>query len=354
MLKKYKKIIIPFFIVVFSVIIINAFHVDSSKDTPKSKTGLFLGTIINITIYDPLSDQSFEKIYTDIFKKLQSIENKMSINIDNSEVSKINENAGKIHTKVSPETFYVINKGKYYSNLSNGVFDISIGPLVKLWGIGSDHARVPSKEEILARKKYIDFQNVLLDESNNTIQLTQKGMILDLGGIAKGYAADVICKYLKDKNIKNAIINLGGNIYALGSKPGSDFWNIGIQNPTEPRGAYVGIVHVVNKSVVTSGIYERFLIKNGIHYHHILSPFTGYPVENELASVSIIADHSIDGDGLSTTIFSLGIKNGSKLVESIEGIDAIFITKNNAVYITSGLKNNFTLKNADFILKNTI
>jgi thiamine biosynthesis lipoprotein len=353
MLKKYQRIIIPFLIVVFSIIIMTSFLNDSPANNPKSKTGLFLGTIINITIYDSLSDQSFEEICTDIFNELQSIENKMSININDSEVSKINEHAGKIPTEVSPETFYVINKGKYYSRLSNGAFDISIGPLVKLWGIGSDHACVPSKEEIKLNKQYINYKNVILDKSTNSVQLNHEGMILDLGGIAKGYAADIISEYLRTKKIENAIVNLGGNIYALGCKPGADFWNIGIQNPIEPRGAYVGIVHVVNKSIVTSGIYERFLIEDGIRYHHILSPFTGYPIENELASVSIIANKSIDGDGLSTTIFSLGIKDGSDLIESTKGVDAIFITKNNEIYITSGLKNSFTLKNTNFKLKST-
>lgn len=354
MLKNGKKYGVILLFIIFITCLYSFFSLQNAGDTPKSKTGLFLGTVINITIYDELSEHEFENICANIFKCLEEIEDKMSVNIEDSEISKINKNAGIQSVTVSPETFYVVNKGKYYCELSDGAFDITIGPLVNLWGIGSERANLPSKENISATIKHIDYNKVLLDEGNNSIYLMQDNMRLDLGAIAKGYAADVVRDYLIEKNVENAIINLGGNIYALGSRANEDHWNIGIQNPVEPRGAYVGIVHVSNKSVVTSGIYERYFMHEDKRYHHILSPFTGYPVENELASVSIVADQAIDGDGLSTTTFSLGLKNGANLLETIEGVDAIFITKNNEVYITSGLKNNFTLKNSDFTLKKTI
>ncbi len=354
MLRNLKPIKHLFFIIMTTIITMSILMTfsepDSASASPKSKSGLFLGTVINISVFDPISDDRFEKIFTNSAKKLNTIENKMSVNIPSSEVCKINDNAGLQAVSVSPETFFVVNKGKYYSSLSDGHFDITIGPLVNLWGIGSENARIPSDDEIRNSLSSINFQNVHLNDLSNSVELKDYDMQLDLGAIAKGYAADTIRDYLQSENVQSALINLGGNIYALGSKPGADYWNIGIQNPTDIRGAYVGIVHVTNKCVVTSGIYERFFIDNDQRYHHILNPFTGYPVNNELASVSIIADHSIDADGLSTSVFSLGITKGSDLLESIEGVDAIFITKDNDVYMTSGLHDKFTITNSDFVL----
>ncbi|MCY6484738.1 FAD:protein FMN transferase [Clostridium aestuarii] len=348
-----KKYLIPSLLILTLISLIFAYNFlfdNSSKNIktnlPESKSGFFLGTYVDINLYD----NSSEKIFTESFNILEDIESKMSINIDTSEVSNINKNAGTSALKVSPETFFVIRKGLYYSSLSKGHFDISIGSLVKLWGIGSEHAKVPSREEIQKSKNTINYKNILLDEKNQTVKLANKGMIIDLGGIAKGYAADKISAFLKSKQIKSAIINLGGNVYALGSKPNGSTWGIGIQDPFEPRGKHFGIIHVKNKSIVTSGIYERFLEKDGKKYHHILSPFTGYPVETSLVSVTIIADNSIDADGLSTTIFSLGLNDGKKLVESLNGIDAIFVNNKKEVYVTSGLKNNFLITDNYFIL----
>ena len=177
-------------------------------------------------------------------------------------------------------------------------------------------------------------------------------MLLDLGSIAKGYAADEIVKILKEENINSAIIDLGGNIYALGFKEGNKNWKIGIQNPFDNRGKIVGSLEVSNKTVVTSGVYERYIEQDGQTYHHILNPETGYPYETDIAGVSIIADKSIDGDALSTLVFTKGLEKGLELVENIDGVDAIFITNNKEVYVTKDLKDNFKITNEEFILKN--
>ncbi|MCY6372661.1 FAD:protein FMN transferase [Clostridium ganghwense] len=344
--KKYSIMVLS--ILVSLIFAYKFLFADSSKNIktnlPKSKSGFFLGTHVEISLYDNSSDEIFDEC----FNILKDVEDKMSINIDTSEVSNINKNAGKSPVKVSSQTFSVIKRGLYYSSLSKGHFDISIGSLVKLWEIGSENAKVPSKEEIEKSKSTINYKNILLDEKAQTVKLANKDMFIDLGGIAKGYAADVLANVLKSKKIESAIINLGGNVYALGSKPNGKTWNIGIQNPFEPRGKHLGILNINNKSIVTSGVYERFLEKNGKRYHHILSPFTGYPVENSLVSITIIADNSIDADGLSTTVFSLGLDAGRELVESLDGIDAIFVTNKKEVYTTSSLKNNFSLLNNDF------
>jgi thiamine biosynthesis lipoprotein len=347
MLKHKKKLLVLFFVMLsIFILIFLKWKSTNSKETiePISKSDFCLGTVVEIKIYDKASEDTL----TDVFNILKRIENRMSLNLENSEICKINKSAGKEEVKVSPETFSVIKRSIYYSSRSNGLFDISIGPLVKLWGIGSDNARLPSPNEISSTIKKIGYKNIILDEANHSVKLAKEGMMLDLGAIAKGYAADEIAKYLKSKNIQNAIINLGGNVYAMGSNPNSKPWNIGIQNPIDSRGNNIGAIHVRNKTVVTSGVYERYFEKDGKRYHHILNPFTGYPADNSLISVSIVADKSIDADGLSTTTFSMGLKDGSKLIESLDGVDALFITKDNNVYITSGLKGNFLITDDNF------
>jgi thiamine biosynthesis lipoprotein len=322
----------------------------SNKQKSISKTDLVLGTVVTINIYDHGS----EKVVNKVFDKLKEIESKMTINGENSEVIGINDNAGKDFVKVSDETFYVIQKGKYFSELSKGRFDISIGTIVKLWNIGTEDARVPSQEEINTKKQLVNYHDVILNEEEQSVMLKQKGMILDLGGIAKGYAADAVAEILKENKVKHAIVNLGGNVFAYGNKLDGTPWKIGIQNPFSPRedrGKYIGVVNAANQTVVTSGVYERFLEKDGKYYHHILDPATGYPVENNLVGVSIIADRSIDADSLSTSAFSLGLEEGRKLIEAVDNVEAVFITKDQDVYITSGLKNNFQLTDTNFKLK---
>lgn len=349
-MEKIKKIIVISLSIV--VIAIGMYSViskfkemnQSENSLIKEKTGFLLGTVVQIKLPEPQP----VKLFDEAFKLIGNIEDKMSINIEDSEVIRINENAGKSYIKVSPETYYVIERGKHYSELSEGRFDISIGPLVKLWGIGSKDAKVPLQSEIDNALSKVDYRNLLLDESDKSVMLAAEGMVIDLGGIAKGYAADVIADYLKSQNINNAIIDLGGNVLALGGNVKTDKWNIGIQDPFEPRNKYIGIIGVKDKTIVTSGVYERNFIENGKMYHHILDPFTGYPVENSLVAVSIIADKSIDADGLSTTVFALGLEKGAELIENLDGIDAIFVDKDKNVYITEGIKDSFTITNNDF------
>lgn len=223
----------------------------------------------------------------------------MSVTIKDSEISQINENAGIRPVKVSADTFYVIQQAVHFSDVEKGYFDITVGPIVKLWNIGTDKARIPSPEEIKAKLPLVNYKDIILDEKNRTIMLKNKGMSIDLGGIAKGYAADKVAQVLKKEGVKHAIINLGGDVIAIGTKPAGGNWRIGIQTPFKPRGEYLGIIEVSNKAVVTSGVYERYFEKDGKLYHHILNPFTGYPADSHLYSVTIIAETSIAGDALS-------------------------------------------------------
>lgn len=320
----------------------------SSLSEPVAKTEFVLGTVCTITLYDKAPDGAFDKS----FKRLKEIEDKMTINGPNSQVDAVNNASGKEYVKVSDDTFYVIKEGKYYSKLSGGIFDISVGPIVKLWNIGTDNARVPSQEEIDSKLPLVGYEGILLDESGKKVMLKDKNMMIDLGGIAKGYAADEVKKILQSYGIKNAIINLGGNVLTIGGNPEGRPWRIGIQNPDSTRGDYVGTIQTTDKTVVTSGIYERYFISNGKHYHHMLNPFDGYPFDNNLASVTIVTDKSIVGDAFSTSVFGKGLENGMKYVSEQKNMEAIFITRDNKVYITPGLKGNFNITNSDFKLMN--
>jgi len=303
-----------------------------------------LGTINTIKILSPSAD----KIIKGSFNLIDSIESKMSKTLKTSEVAQINEMAGIEPVTVSTETFFVIRKGLEISSLGDGAFDITIGPVVSLWGIGTDHARVPQTPELKKVLNLVNYKDVVLNEKDSSVYLKRKGMSIDLGGIAKGWASDSVYKYCTQHGVTKGIINLGGNVFVIGKKSETSEWHVGIQNPEESRGNYLGILSVSNKAVVTSGKYERFFIENGKRYHHIFNTFTGYPVENGLISVTIISRDSTTADGYSTLIFALGLKKGMALVEETPFLDAVIITGEHKIYLSSGIKKKFTLSNKKY------
>ena len=315
---------------------------------PISKTELFMGTAVKLTIYDKNDEEILDKA----FNRIVEIENLVSINKENTEINKLNENAGIGPVKLSEDSFNIIKTGIEYSNVSGGGYDISIGPLVKLWNIGQEGAKVPSESEINEAINKVDYSKVEINEATKEVFLKEKGMLLDLGSIAKGYVADELVKLLKEEGVNEAIIDLGGNIYALGKKSGTNNWKVGIQDPTSDRGNVVGAISVYDKSVVTTGIYERFLEQDNVKYHHVLDPKTGYPYESSITGVTIVSDKSMDADALSTLVFTMDVAEGMKYIESRKNIEAIFITENKEVFISSGLENNFELMNEEFTIKN--
>lgn len=326
----------------------NSLFKKSIKEQPSFSKQLYcLGTIINLTAYGKYAELSINEAE----KRLNNIDDKMSAFKNYSELSKINNSAGKKFEVVSPDTYFVIKKAAYYSKLSEGTFDPTIRPLVKLWNIGKDNFKIPTNYEIKEAIKLVNYEDILFNDENRSIMLRKTNQCLDVGGIAKGYAADEIKAIFKKYGVKSALIDLGGNIYAVGKKVNNQNWNIAVQNPLNERGQFVGILNLYDKSVVTSGGYERYSLKNNKVFHHIINPKTGYPAENEIISTTIISNNSIDGDGLSTGVYILGLKKGFKLIEETAGIDAVFITKDKKICITSGIKNNFKLTDTNFNLQ---
>lgn len=292
-----------------------------------TKTDYGLGTIITVTIYD----KNKEDLIDESISLMRQYENMLSRNLKNSEIAKINSSKGSF-IKVSDDTASVIKRGIYYGDLSGGLFDITIGDVSKLWGFDKRPA-VPDEDDLKKAVKTVNYKNIILN--GNEVKL-EGGGSLDLGGIAKGYIADKMAEFLRKNGVKSAIINLGGNVYTIGSKNGKPF-KVGIQSPFN-EGETACIVEAVDKSVVTSGIYERKFTQDKKTYHHILNPKTGFPEDNTLASVTVVSDYSVDGDALATTLFLQGEDRGLKTAEEMEGIEALFIDKNGNIKATSGLK----------------
>lgn len=322
-----------------------------NKKTTYTTTNYYLDTVNNISILNTRKSKA-DKVLPQVDKIILDIHNKMSSQMNSSEISAINKSAGIKAVNVSKDTFEVIKRAEHYSKITNHKFDISIGPVTSLWNIGNENARVPADKEIKPLLGLVNYKNIILDEKNSTVFLKNTGMKLDVGAIAKGYCADKVAYYLKTNGIEDAIINLGGNVYVFGkNNQGKDF-NVGIQDPTTPEQKPLGKLTLTDKSVVTSGVYERYVEKDGKVYHHMLDPETGYPFDNNLQSVTIIAKKSIDADALSTSTFGLGIENGTKLINSIDGVDAIFITKDKKIHTTKNLKGKLEISNPSFELAN--
>lgn len=344
------KKILTFFLLSTVVVVMSgcSYSKTSASSDPLSETNFYMGTVMTISLYDKKDPEIIKKA----FDRIKQIESEVSINEEKTEVDKVNEAAGKNEVVVGNDTYSIVKNGLYYSEKSGGSFDITIGPIVKLWSIGLPEAKVPTQAEIDEKLKLVGYKDLVVNDEKKSVYLKRKGMIIDLGGIAKGYTADEVKKVLNENGVNSAIIDLGGNILTIGKKPDGSMWRVGIQDPFSSRGQIIGTIEVENKSVVTSGIYERYIEKDGKKYHHILSPFNGYPFDNEIAGVTIISDKSVDGDGLSTSVFSKGLKGGLDFIENFKGVEAIFVTKNKEVYVTSGIKDIFKLTNGEFKLMN--
>lgn len=302
---------------------------------PIAETYFIFDTIVNVKIYD---NRATKQNLEEIDALLKNIDQKINRQLEGSEIYQVNKNSGVAAVQVSEETYTLVAKAIDYAKRTNGMFDPAIGNLVSLWNIGHEGAHVPEPKEIDEAKRFCDYRKIELNEANREIYLQEKGMSIDLGSIGKGYAADKIYEYLADQGFSSAIIDLGGNVYAMGQKPGNQKWTIGIQDPDQERGNSIGKIKVEDKTIVTSGIYERFFIENGKLYQHILDPRTGYPVDNEISSVTIVTNSSTDADALSTTLFVLGIKDGLAFIENTPDTEALFITKDKKLYASSGFK----------------
>lgn len=323
------------------------------REEPYSKESFSLGTYIRIRVYDKGKETALKAA----FDRIDELESKLTTDSkdQSSEIEEINRQAGIQPVKVSSDVYQLVKTAAAYSEKSNGGFNYTIGAITQLWRIGREDARKPEQAEIAAALQKVDFHKVSFSDEEQTVFLQEAGMYIDLGAIAKGYITDEVVKTLQDQGVTSAILDLGGNIYVLGKNPNQEdgLWSVGVQDPNLARGVTIGSLKTTNQTIVTSGIYERKLEVGDQVYHHIFDSTTGYPYENDLASVSIITDQSIDGDALSTLVYSKGIKAGLDYVEqeTDNSTNAIFVSKDNHVYLTKGLEGNFQLaKGNDYTL----
>lgn len=322
---------------------------ESQPPQRHSETELLLGTTVSVTTYGDVPDE----VYSRVFDRVLEIEEKMSTSEEDytmTELMAVNDAAGEMPIGVSEDTFHVVAQAVDYSRLTGGAFDVSVQPLVSLWGIGTEWAAIPPEEEIDAAVAAIDYREVGLDPDSQEVFLTGADMGIDVGGIAKGYAADEAARILREAGVESALLDFGGNIQTVGTKPDGSPWRIGIQVPDATRGQYIGIADVVDLAVVTSGTYERYFVEDGVRYHHILDTTTGYPVRNGLDSVTIITPESIRADALSTAVFAMGLEDGLAFVEGLADVEALFVTTEREVTMTSGMGEYFELTNDEFTL----
>ena len=293
-----------------------------------------MGASIHLTIFH----EDAQNLLLQSEQLLHLYKNRFSANDADSELMEINLQAGKKAVQVHPELFELIQLGKKHSIAANSHLNIAIGPLVQTWRIGFSDAKLPSEEEIQRLLKITNPEEIVLNDSNREVYLSKEGMRIDLGALAKGYIADKLKEFLVEQGVQSGIIDLGGNILTIGENPTFHRpWRIGIQNPALDRGEHVAVVEVSDASVVTSGIYERQLVVDGKTYHHIFDRTTGYPMETELASITIVAEKSVDCEIWTTRLFG---QNPYDIIEEIEqqpGLEAFVITKNQKMMYTSGI-----------------
>ena len=320
---------------------------DLNENTFIRKSSFLLNTIVTVTIYDKQEEELLDKCF-DLIKHYESI---FSRTDPNSELYALNNNNNNNNNNISPQTEFsypisleladLLQYGISYGELSNGLFDITIASVTDLWDFTSTQPSVPSEEKITSALVNVNYKNIKL--LNSQITLQKEGIRIDLGAIAKGYIADKVKDYLYSVGVESAMINLGGNILCVGNKPDGSPFRVGIQKPFADRNETIEIMEISDFSVVSSGIYERFFLLDDQLYHHILNPYTGYPIENDLVAVTIISKTSVDGDGLSTTCFALGFEDGLRLVNSLSDVYAIFITTDYEVHYSEGFHDTINL-----------
>ena len=334
--------------VIMAAVLLCGCGAGSKAPEPVSNDGYFLDTICSVSVYrmtaedgsvkdaSGMEDEALDAI-NGSFEVCKDLESKLSRTRKDSDVSRINSAKGE-WTEVSAETLDLIKKGVDYSDLSGGDFDITVGGVTKLWDFhaAEGEAEIPDEEAVAEAVKHVGYEGVETD--GNRVRLADPEAEIDLGGIAKGYIGDCMTEYLEERGVVSAVINLGGNVICIGGKTDESGFVIGVETPFSDRREIIGTGEAADKTLVTSGIYERRIEVDGKSYHHILDTATGWPAETDLDAVTLIADKgsSADIDALSTTCLIKGADEGMKLIENTDGVEAIFVLSDGSIRTTDG------------------
>lgn len=297
------------------------------NDATVKRTRLLMGTLAEITVPGPDSPDKQAAI-DKAFDEIKRIENLMSVRLKDSDVSRINKMAGGEFITVSPETAKLIREGIRWGEASQGSFDISVGPLVKLWDFDGGRNKVPDAKSLSAAASLVDYKNILID--GNKVRLRLPGMALDMGGIAKGYAVDRAVAVLRENGALAAIVNAGGDLMAYGTRADGKPWAIGLQHPRQPEElsmSFTADSSSAGTAAATSGDYQKYFILENVRYHHILDPTTGMP-RRGVTSATVIAPSVMQADALATAVFILGPVKGKALLDKLAGVEGMWIMEN--------------------------
>ena len=318
---------------IFLLLILTAYPPSSHSANLFKYHQVAMGTGVEITLMGE-SEESAQKAALQAFQEIRRIEYLMSPWIESSDINRINRSAGNDGVRVSPETIEVLKRAQEVSKLSEGGFDITVGPLVQLWRKARERGMPPEMQKVKETLNLVNFRN-LKTHYGGKVLLSKKGMAIDLGGIAKGYAVDRAFELLKGLGFRNLVVNAGGDLRVGGSKPDGP-WSIGIQHPRDPQ-KIMARISLSDTAVATSGDYEKFFIHQGKRYHHILNPRSGFPAEG-CQSVTVLHKEAITADALATAILVLGPEIGYPLCQRLEGVDCLIIDREGNITLSPGLK----------------
>lgn len=310
-----------------------------------------LGTVCSIQLFTEKPQTEVELVLQTCILRLEELERHLSANAESSTLIDINKASGVSAVNVPADIYPLFARAVFFAEKTDGAFNPAIGGVVKLWNIGFENARKPEDRDIQVALSRTDYKDVQL--AGTAVFLKKEGMKLDLGAIAKGFAADELTRIVKQAGIMHAVIDIGGTISAVGVRPDGKRWNIGIRDPRIRQGQPIISAPIENRSISTSGSYERYFEQDGIRYHHIIDPATGYPVQSNMIAVSVFADSATDADALSTACFVLGYKKAVKLLDELPNTEALFIFDDNSVRTTGDLKKNIMILNSAFQFTDT-
>jgi thiamine biosynthesis lipoprotein len=302
-----------------------------------------MGTIVEITVSASNVDENrISEAVEAAFQEIERLEALFSSYRNDSDISRINAAAGKRPVKADPEVVSVIERSMEIARISGGAFDPTVGVLGRVWSFSSDkRMEIPSRDKVAELLEMVNFEAITVDSENSTVKFDREGLQINLGGIAKGYIVGRAAEVLKRRDIKRGIVKAGGDMVVFDTGNGEPF-KIGIQHPRDPN-VIIGEVTFYNEAVATSGDYERYIIRDGVRYHHILDPSTGFPARKSQAVTVVSVDPTIT-DALSTAIFVMGPEKGMKLIESLHGVEGLIIDDMGLITASSGLKDRLVIK----------
>lgn len=322
-----------FAVLVVLILLAASYVLMKKEDSSVVYTQELMGTVVQLTLMEG-DEARFDEAAEAAFAEIKRLEEIFSSYKEGSDVSRINRAAGKGLVEVDPELITVLRKALLVSNLTDGAFDPTVGALGKAWGPSGEKGEVPTEAEIKKLLPYVDYRNIVVDEQASRAELKKEGTAINLGGVAKGYIVERAALAMEKKGVSRAIIHAGGDMTVF-QRAEKEPFKIGIKHPREKK--LLGEAYVYNGAVATSGDYERFFMKDGVRYHHILDPKTGFPAKGT-QSVTLIAKDPATADALSTAIFVLGPEKGMALIEELEEVEGVIVGADGRVHVSKGFE----------------